>query len=90
MTHTLPSASPDSPLASFTAHFKNAHFSRSGDCNVTFALGKDQADAVLDLNRNDGMALNVTVWGTELPDAVELGLGGLVAGLGLEGEGEDE
>ncbi len=88
MTHTLPSTAGD-PLSEFTAHFKSAHFTRSGECNVTFTLAKDQAVSVLDLNENDGMALNVTVWGTELPDAMELGLGGLVAGLGL-GRDEDE
>lgn len=67
MTHSLPSAD-DGPLSEFTGHFKRALFDKSGGCDVTFHLDRDMVNAVVDLTKNDGMALNVTVWGTELDD----------------------
>jgi hypothetical protein len=92
MPHSLPSS--PTPLSSFTAFFKRATLARDGSADVVFQLAQDQVAAILDLNTNDGMALNVTVWGTQLPEDDELAslidaLGGLGAIKRLA-SGEDE
>lgn len=84
MAHLLPSATH---LSDFTAHFKRAVFTRDGGADVMFALAPEQLDALLDLQRNDGMALNISVWATELGDGSEGdgadGAGGLAGLLGM-------
>lgn len=89
MTHLLPSSTH---LSDFTAHFKRAVFTRDGGADVMFALAPEQLDALLDLQRNDGMALNISVWATELDDGSDGdGAGGLAGLLGmLEGLSDDE
>lgn len=88
MPHSLPST--PLPLAQFTAFFKRATFQRDGTADVILTLPTDAVSAILDLNTNDGMALNVTVWGTVL-DGDEDGAAGLRGLLELiEGLGGDE
>lgn len=90
MSHTLPSADH---LADFTAHFKRSVFNRDGGAEVTFSLAADQLPSLLDLQRGDGMALNLSVWGTQIDDGDSglAGLMGLLGGLGTDdgGEGSD-
>lgn len=63
--HTLPSADH---LSSFHGFFERAAFNKDGTCNVTFRLPAEMKEATLELSVNDGMALNVSVWSTALPD----------------------
>lgn len=84
MTHSLPAKSPDSPLSTFTGFFRSAMIQKNGDVVVQFVLDKEQAAAVLDLAGGDGMALNVSVWETELPEGDEEFA--KLLGIGTEGE----
>lgn len=84
----MPHAHPSSDeLASFSAFFKRAVLNRDGSADVVFNLPKEAVGDVVDLSSgNDGMALNITVWGTEL-DEEGAGLAGLLELLG--GAGDD-
>lgn len=81
MPHSLPSGDH---LADFTAHFKRSTFLRDGQADVTFTLEADQLAALLDLQKNDGLALNITVHGTTVDD--DDGLRELLGLLGEDGE----
>ncbi len=80
MPHTLPSSIE---LSSFTAFYKQATLLKSGEATVIFSLPQESVAAILDLARNDGLALNITVWGTKLDDDDDAdGLAGLKQLLG--------
>ena len=80
MTHSLPTKNEDTPLSTFTGFFRSATIQKSGGVIVQFVLDPEAAAAVLDLASGDGMALNVSVWETELPEGDEL----LAKMLGLD------
>lgn len=67
-------------LTQFTAFFKLATFARSGDATVNFTLPREMHQAILELCENDGLALNVTVHSTRLPDGMEM----MAGVLGIE------
>lgn len=68
MAHDLPSGDL---LSDFTAFFSKATFLRDGSCIVYLMLPPESKPAVLDLSTNDGMALNVSVWATGIPEPDE-------------------
>lgn len=65
---TLPSARL---LAAFTAFYDKATFNKDGSITVIFKLPAEERAAVVDLADNDGMALNVKVWETTMPEGME-------------------
>jgi hypothetical protein len=70
---------PGKHLSSFHAFFKTATLLRDGTANLTFLVPEDQKAALLDLSRNDGMALLVDVHETVLPEGEDW----LAAAIGL-------
>lgn len=90
MPHSLPSS--PTPLSTFTAFFQRATFKRDGSADVVFVLAPDQVQAVLDLNTQDGMALNITVHATVLDEGDDAsGLAALIEAIGgLGGLGGDD
>ena len=67
-------------LTRFTGFFKSATFARSGEATVSFTLPREMHEAILELCENDGLALNITVHGTRLPDGMEM----MAGVLGIE------
>lgn len=65
---TLPSARR---LARFTAFYDKATMNKDGTTTVVLKVPAEERDAVVSLAGNDGMALNVSVWETRLPDGME-------------------
>lgn len=81
--HNLPSG----PLRTqFTAFFNGAKLARNGSIQITFLVSPESNAALLDLSEGDGMALNVSVWDTELPEGDQE----LASWLGLDGQGNSE
>lgn len=80
MTHSLPSK-PGDPLTTFTAFYKSARLGSDGGADVTLYLPPEMKHEVLELSTNDGMALNITVYETEMPEVD--GLGELATYLGI-------
>ncbi len=77
MPHDLPSARH---LADLHGFYAGATFPKNGTCTITFTLPPDMKRAVLDVTENDGMALNISVWETQLPEGDEM----LARALGIE------
>lgn len=65
---TLPSARH---VADLTVFYDKATFNKDGTATVIFKLPAEMDHNILDLKRNDGMALNIRVWETRLPDGME-------------------
>lgn len=80
MPHSLPSK-PE-PLATFTCFYKRATLGRDGGADLLLYLPPDMKHEAFHLSDNDGMALNVTVWASDMPEAD--GLGDLAKALGLD------
>lgn len=75
-THTLPSSAH---LADFHAFYEKVIFNKDGGATLMFKVPADMVEAMIALRRNDGLALNVTVWETRLPD----GMAELARAVGL-------
>lgn len=75
--HDLPSARH---LADLHGFYASAIFPRDGTCKLTFTLPPEMKHHVLAITDNDGMALNISVWETKLPEGDEM----LARALGLE------
>lgn len=65
MTHALPSSTH---LADFHAFYDKAIFNKDGTVTITLKAPSEMKDQVVALSRNDGMALNISVWETKLDD----------------------
>lgn len=84
MTRPLPSARH---LADLHGFFKTATLLRDGTANLTFSIPPDMVHELVALANNDGMALNISVWETKLPEGDDW----LAQALGLDdGAVEDE
>jgi hypothetical protein len=73
---TLPSSRH---VADLTVFFDKATLNKDGTATVIFKLPSEMAPNVLELQRNDGMALNVRVWETKLDE----GMAALAAAVGM-------
>ena len=80
--HSLPSARH---LADFSAFFFSGTFQRDGMIKLVLNLPPEEASALVKLRDNDGLALNVSVWETELPE----GSDELAKALGIDLGSED-
>lgn len=67
-TFSLPSADH---VVDLTVFWDGAKFNKDGSATVSFKLPPDQKPNVVVLSDNDGMALNVRVWSTRLPDGMQ-------------------
>lgn len=74
-------------LANLTAHYAGGHFNKDGTITLNLKLPAEMAEEFVALSRNDGLALNVSVWETKLDEGMaELAR---VIGMTLEsGSGE--
>lgn len=81
--HDLPSARH---LADLHGFFKTASFAADGTALLTFKIPPEMKDRLVDISTNDGMALNLSVWETQLPE----GEAWLAEALGLGTVTEDE
>lgn len=79
-TFALPSARH---LTDLTAFFNKATINKDGSVTMILKLPADMAERVLVFSASDGMALNVRVWETRLPDGMEA----LAAAVGLTDDG---
>lgn len=67
-TWTLPRARH---LADLTAFYDKAIFNKDGSITLSFKLPAEERANVVALADNDGMALNVRVWETALPEGMQ-------------------
>lgn len=77
MAHELPSARH---LADFHGFFEKATLNKNGTCTIILTLPVEMKNHIIALSDNDGMAINVSMWETELPEGDEM----LARALGLE------
>lgn len=63
--HDLPSARH---LADFHGFFTKATFNRDGTATLIFNVPAEMKEQLLAISTNDGMALNVSVWETKMPE----------------------
>ena len=75
--HLHPSSST---LTEFSAFFKAGRVLNNGNGEIILSLGSESINAIIDMGKGDGLALNVTVERTGLPEE----LGSLAAALGLD------
>lgn len=81
--HDLPSARH---LADLHGFFKTASFAADGTALLTFKIPPEMKDRLVDISTNDGMALNLSVWETQLPE----GEAWLAEALGLAAVNEED
>lgn len=76
MAHDLPSARH---LADLHGFYAGAKLNSDGTANLIFRVPRECKDRLLPISDNDGMALNISVWETRLPEGEEW----LAAALGI-------
>lgn len=76
--HDLPSGRH---LADLHGFFKTAAFNANGTANLVFTIPAELKARLVDISVNDGMALNISVWETKVPEGDEW----LAEALGLPG-----
>lgn len=74
--HTLPSARH---LADLTAFYDKATFNKDGTVTLVFKLPAEEAVKIPVFATHDGLALNVRVWETRMPE----GMAALARAVGL-------
>lgn len=66
--HALPSSIH---LADFHAFYDKAVFNKDGTVTITLKAPVEMKEHVVALSRNDGMALNISVWETQLDEGMQ-------------------
>lgn len=74
---TLPDARH---LTTIQAFFKTARFDKDGSASVTFQVPSEEKDKLVAVSTNDGMALNVHIYETAMPEGEDW----LASALGME------
>ncbi len=77
MGHDLPSGRH---LADLHGFYKTASFAADGTALITFRTPPEMKHKLVDISTNDGMALNISIWETKLPEGDEW----LASVLGLD------
>lgn len=68
MPHDLPSARH---LADLHGFYRGARLNNDGTADMTFRIPRECKAQLLPISDNDGMALNISVWETRLPEGEE-------------------
>lgn len=79
MAHDLPSGRL---LADLHGFYTSARFASDGTVTLSFKVPPEYKQAVTDISINDGMALNISVWETQLEEME--GDDWLAAAIGLD------
>lgn len=83
MSHALPSGRH---LADFHAFYDKVTFNKDGTATLIVKVPEEMVEAMIQLRRQDGMALNMSVWETVLDDDMQA-LARAV-GMALPGDGD--
>lgn len=82
MSHALPSGRH---LADFHAFYDKVTFNKDGTATLIVRVPDEMVEQMVKLRRQDGMALNVSVWETKLDE----GMQALARAVGMALPGED-